>query len=371
MTQHVVLILGGYGAFGSRIVKNLAQHPELSLIVAGRDQAAASTFARSIASDRCHALGIDVSHPAGHAAVIAARPTVVVDTAGPFQERELELARRCALNGIHYVDIADARTRVAGITALDTSARAEKVAIISGASTVPAITTAIVDDLAPEPERIIEIDVGISPGHRAPRGLATVRSILSYCGKPLPGVCDGIEFGWGGLTRHRYPPPIGSRWLSHVDTPERTLWRQRYPSLRKATIRAGLEIDLQHLALSAASRIVRTGVVASLEPRAAFAMRVADAFDAWGSDAGAMHVRVVTRDDAGRTSTRTGTLLAKAGDGPEIPATPAALIVKKLLRLPGYAPLTDLGARPCIGLLSRVEIFAELQPFAIRYFTDT
>ena len=370
MSQHVVLILGGYGAFGSRIARNLAQHPELSLIIGGRVQAAAKAFAGTIESGRSRALALDVSNPDGIAAVIAALPTVVVDAAGPFQTRDYELPRRCALNGIHYVDIADARARVSGIVELDAVAREHNVAVISGASTVPAITTAIVDDLVPDSNRVQEIDVGISPGHRAPRGLATVRSIFSYCGKRIPAVCDGTEFGWGSLTRHRYPLPVGPRWLSHVDTPERALWRARYPSLRKAAIRAGFEIGLLHLVLSAASRAVRMGVLPSLEPCAPLAIRVANAFDSFGSDTGAMHVRVVAHNDAGETVVRTGILVAEKGDGPQVPATPAALIVKKLLKLPGYTPLMDRGARPCIGLLSRAEIFEELRPIAIRYFTD-
>ena len=371
MSQPVVLILGGYGVFGSRIVRSLAQHLELELIVAGRDHAAASAFARTVTTGRCQPLAIDASKPADLATVIATRPTVVIDTVGPFQGRDTELARRCAESGIHYIDIADARSRVAGIVSLDSIARAHDVAVICGASTVPAITTAIVDDLAPEPTGISEIEVGISPGHRAPRGLATVRSIFSYCGKPIPAVCgDGTEFGWGGLTRYRYPPPVGSRWLSHVDTPERALWRDRYPALTRATIRAGFEIGPLHLTLSALARTVRLGLLSSLEPCAGFSLRVAKAFDGWGTDTGAMHVRVVTRDAAGRNVTRTGTLVAEKGDGPQVPATPAALIVKKLLKLPGYAPLMERGARPCIGLVTREEVMNELRSFAIRYFTD-
>lgn len=371
MSRSIVLILGGYGVFGSRIVRSLAQHPELELIVAGRDHAAATAFARTIAAGRCQPLTIDASNPGNLATVVAMRPTVVIDTVGPFQGRDTEFARRCAENGIHYVDIADARSRVAGIVSLDSIARAHDVAVISGASTVPAITTAIVDELAPDRTQIIEIDVGISPGHRAPAGLATVRSIFSYCGKPIPVVCgDSAEFGWGGLTRYRYPPPVGARWLSHVDTPERALWRRRYPALTRATIRAGLEISLLHLALSALSRIARLGLLSSLEPSARFSLRVARVFDGLGTDTGAMHVRVVTRDAAGRTITRTGTLVAVKGDGPQIPATPAALVVKKILRLPGYAPLTERGARSCMGLVTREEIMNELRGYAIRYFMD-
>ena len=171
----------------------------------------------------------------------------------------------------------------------------------------------------------------------------------------------------GGVTRYRYPPPVGPRWLSNVDTPERTLWQARYPALGRAAIRAGFEIGFLHLTLSALSRGVRLRAISSLEPCAGFALRVAKLFDRWGTDTGAMHVRVMTRDAAGKTTTRSALLVAEGGDGPQIPATPAALIVKKLLRLPGYRPLTLRGAIPCIGLVTREEIMNELRGFAIRY----
>jgi hypothetical protein len=370
MPERVVLILGGYGTFGSLIADSLARHPELSLIIAGRNLNAAATKAKAIPHGRGRALGVDVITSQGLEQIVAARPAVVVDTVGPFQSRDLRLARQCALNGIHYVDIADARECVAGITELDSVARANGVAVISGASTVPAITTAMVDDLVSEPFDVLEIEVGITPGHRAPRGLATVRSILSKCGKPIPAVSDGVEYGWGGLTRHRYPSPIGSRWLSNVDTPERELWRDRYPSLRNASIRAGLAITPLHLGLSVASRVVRAGLISSLAPSAALAIRIADLFNAFGSDTGGMHVRVVARGAANGPIVRRGTLIAEKGDGPQVPASPAALIVKKLLGLPGYAPIGIRGAHPCMGFLSREEIFEELSPFAIRFMRE-
>jgi hypothetical protein len=369
MSSPVVLVLGGYGVFGSRIVRSLAQHPELEVVVAGRNLAAATAFSETVASGRCRPMAVDVSYPGDLASVVATRPTAVIDTVGPFQGRDTDLARRCAENGIHYVDIADARTRVAGITTLDSIAREHDAAIISGASTVPATSTAMVDDLVPDRSQVLAIDVGISPGHRAPIGLATVRSILSYCGKRIPTISGGrAEFGWGGLTRYRYPPPVGARWLSHVDTPERALWRDRYPALTRATMRAGLEVASMHLLLSAMSRIVRLGLLPSLEPSARLGLRLATAFDRWGTDTGAMHVRAITRDAAGKAFTRTAILVAEKGDGPQIPATPAVLVVKKLLKLPGYKSLTLRGASPCIGLLTREEIMSELRGFAIRYF---
>jgi hypothetical protein len=371
MQAKSVLVLGGYGVFGSRIVRNLARHPEIDVIVAGRDLASASAFARTMGRNKVQAFAIDVSSPGDVAAMIASRPTILIDTVGPFQHRDSDLARRCAEAGIHYIDIADDRLRVAGIVSLDSLAREHAVAVISGASTVPAISTAIVDDLTPPGDAVMQIDVGISPGNRAPRGLATVQAILSYSGKAIPQVCGtGVDVGWGGLARFPFPSPVGRRWLSHVDTPERVLWRNRYQSLERARIRAGVELSILHLALSALTSGVRLGWIPSLERYAKPFLRIANALERFGSDSGAMVVRVLTRDAAGKVTTRTATLLAENGDGPQIPATPAAIIAKKLLGISGYTPLLTRGALPCIGLLTRAEIVAELRGYAIRYIVD-
>jgi hypothetical protein len=228
-----------------------------------------------------------------------------------------------------------------------------------------------VTDLVAPNDDVLEIDVGISPGHSAPRGLATAQGVLSYCGLAIPSLAGPArDYGWGGLNGHRYPRPVGRRWLSNVDTPERAIWRDRYPALRRGSVRAGLEIGVLHLGLSALSRAVRTGLVRSLVPQAARFIRIADALDRFGSDVGAMHVRVVVRDPAGRIASRQATLVAERGDGPQIPAAPAPLVVKKLLAVPGYEPISTRGARPCIDLFSISELMAELDRCAIRYVVE-
>ena len=372
MARPIVLILGGYGVFGRRIAANLARREEIDLIIAGRDAAAAAALARTLGTGRARSLAVDMAQPAAVSTLLAVKPAIVVDTLGPFQTRNLTLPRSCAGRGIHYVDISDARARAADIVSLDAAARVEHAAVITGASTLPALTTAIVDELASKPHEIVSIDVGIAPGHLAPRGVATVSAILSYCGKEIPPICGDREtYGWGDLTRFAYPPPVGERWLSNVDTPERALWRTRYPSLEVADVRAGFEISVLHLVLSGLGRGARLGILPWLPRCAKPFLKFAKAFDWLGTDTGAMHVRVATRDGHARTATHTGVLVAEEGDGPQVPAAPAALVVKKLLGLRGYAPLEKRGAFPCIGILTREEIMGELRDFAIRYETES
>ena len=84
-----------------------------------------------------------------------------------------------------------------------------------------------------------------------------------------------------------------------------------------------------------------------------------------------MHVRVTARDAHARTTSRTATLVAENGDGPQVPAAPAAVLVKKLLGLRGYAPLATRGAFPCVGILTREEILHELRDFNVRFEVDS
>lgn len=366
MSRPCVAVLGGYGVFGRRIAASLARHPELDVLIAGRDTGAAEALARRWPHTR--PFGLDATLADDITRLFAERPAIVIDAIGPFQSRDFGLARRCIEAGIHYLDIADARERVTAIAELDGPARAAEVLVVSGASTVPALTTAIVDDLAPDPGTVLEIDVGISPGNRAPRGRATVRAVLSYCGRPIPALrSGGSELGWGGLERHRYPAPVGWRWLSQVDTPERALWPLRYPNLRRASIKAGLEIGWMHLALSAWSRGARARLLPPPANFANAALRLAERFDRIGTDAGAMHVRVVTSHGAEGFMTRLATIVAERGDGPQIPSMPSALVAKRLLGQPGYRPLPARGALPCVGLLTLPEILGELEGSAVRY----
>ena len=76
------------------------------------------------------------------------------------------MAEACLACGSHYVDLADGRDFVQGIVALNGAAQAAGLCVISGASSVPALSGAAVDHLAKGFRQIQNIDIGISPGNR-------------------------------------------------------------------------------------------------------------------------------------------------------------------------------------------------------------
>lgn len=368
MADAVVVVLGGYGSFGRLVAASLCRHSGVRVIVAGRDRERAAELCRTLGTAAV-AERLDCHAPDFAPRISALAPAVVVDTVGPFQSRDYATALACVRAGAHYIDLADSRAYVTGIIALDAPCIGRNVLAASGASTCPALSTAVVDEVAAGLSAIEALCVGIAPGHRQPRGLATVRAVLSSCGQRIPAWRDGRRshvYGWSGLIRHRYGAPIGRRWLSHIDLPELDVWPQRYPTVRRVETRGGLEISVLHLGLAVLSRLVRVGLIRSLATQAELLSRISNAFEPFGTPVGAMHVEVTGRIGTGARVRRTWSILAERGDGPQIPAMPAALLAKRLLGLTGYTPLGARGAQPCAGLMTLQEMRSELAPYAIR-----
>ena len=384
MHSYRVLVIGGSGFFGRRLVERLARQPGLDIVIAGRNVTAASSLAErfpevsgpkaSLSVIALDARDIDLAQR-----LAALSPRVIVNATGPFQGQDYRIAQASVAAGAHYLDLADSREFVAGIVALDPAARRAGVRVLSGASSVPALSSAAADRLAVGLARVERIDIGISPGNRTERGLATVRAILSYCGRALPDAgpraglgarpdeVPAVEYGWSGTRRHRYPDPVGSRLLSPCDVPDLTLLGSRYPGAPVVRFGAGLELEFLHRGMNAMARLARAGLVRDWSVHARGLKWVADRFTHWGSDAGAMHVSVAGELADGTSRTRTWHLVALRGDGPFVPTLAASALVRQLHA--GRAG--PAGAGPCIGQLTLADFEAEAQGLAIRMAEDS
>ena len=95
-----VVVLGGYGNFGSRIAAALASDGACRVLVAGRDGARAAAAAELIGAG-AEPLTIDcrASDFAEQLRRVGAK--VVVHTAGPFQAQGYSVPRACIEAGAH------------------------------------------------------------------------------------------------------------------------------------------------------------------------------------------------------------------------------------------------------------------------------
>lgn len=341
-----ILIIGGYGNFGSYITKNLANEPDLQLVIAGRSQEKCRALAEKLKIEY-FALDIEKDFALSLKEI---NPDIVVHTSGPFQAQGYDVAIACIEQGCHYIDLADGRDFVTGIATLDALAKTRGVAIISGASSVPTLTSAVIDHYLQEFKTLTSIDYGITTAQRTNTGLATTKAVLSYAGKAFLTLVNGKMqpvFGWQGLVVRKYPE-LGWRLLGNCDVPDLTLFPVRYKDLKSIRFRAGLEIGLVHLGLLGMSWLVRLGIIKSLEPAAPFLLKASRFFDRIGSDQSAFHTEMNGLDKDGQSKTKTFYLVAKSGDGPFIPSTPAILCAKMLAR----GQLKQTGAFPCVGIIT-------------------
>ncbi|HLY91236.1 MAG TPA: saccharopine dehydrogenase NADP-binding domain-containing protein [Acetobacteraceae bacterium] len=361
-----VLVIGGAGAFGRRLVRGLLATTDLEVVVAGRDLARA----QSVVDEEC------VGSRVGRATAVALdtriataaqlRDTgafVVVDAAGPFQRQGYHLAERAIEAGLHYVDLADSREFVSGFHVLDERAQKASVTALTGASSTPALSNAVLDHLTAGWQAVDDVEIAISPGNRAPRGLAVVRSILSYAGKPVRVWENGSwrhRPGWGAPVRKDIRG-LGPRWLSLCETPDLDVVPTRFAVRRSVTFNAGLELPVMHLGLFAATIAIRLGLLQSLEPLAETFRRAADLLDGWGTDRGGMVVAVSGVGADGTQVSATWTLLAEAGDGPSIPTLPALAAVRAMASGELHRP----GASVCAGVLPLDAIEREFAPYRI------
>lgn len=358
--RFIVMVIGGYGVFGSSICRMLARDSAVRVILTGRSAAKADEAVRIIRAKTPEAdIGsLAVDKTTGLAEALAqSGARLVIDAAGPFQGRDYAVARQCIAEGVHYVDLADARAFVVGFDRLDKDAKSAGVLAVSGASSVPGLSSAAVDHLAGDLRSIDDIDIAIAPGNRAPRGFAVVAAILGYVGQAIPRWRDGASgegYGWQDLRRLRVSLPdgadLGHRWVAACDVPDLELFPARYPGVGTVTFRAGLELGVMHFGLWALSWPVRWRWLRSLAPLAPLAMRIAEALEGWGSDRGGMVVEISGVTEDGSRRRRRWTLIAVGGHGPQVPAVPAVILAGKLAR--GW---TLTGATPCLGLFDLAE----------------
>lgn len=359
-----VLILGGYGNFGKRIARALASSG-VPVVIAGRDAARAAAFAAELPAGLATSAAFDARRDlAAQLARIA--PAAVVNTCGPFQTSDYGIAACCIEAGVHAIDLADGRDYVTGITALDAKAEARGVAVIGGASTVPGLSSAVIEHYRGEFGALEELRFGISPGQKAERGLATTQGIMTYVGRPLRAHAgdDAPSYDWQGIYRQEIPG-LGRRWMANCEVPDLDLFPAAY-GLGAIRFSAGLELAPLHLGLWLLSWAVRLGLPLNLPALASPLLKASNLFDRFGSADGGMFMLLKGKGHDGRPLTRRWFIIAREGEGPQIPTIPAIILARRAAQ----GSLAITGARACVGLVSLEDYLAELAAYPIETVTD-
>lgn len=360
-------MLGGYGNFGARICRALAGDPSIQLLIGGRSLSRSHSLATDVGGG-AQGIEIDVDAQGLAQSLREVEVELLIHTAGPFQQQSYHVANAAAAAGAHYIDLADGRRFVCDFAdAMDATFRAAGRSAISGASTVPALSSAVVDYLSHGWKRIHTIDICIAPAQTAPRGRATLEGVLSYCGEPIEVWNEGRwqpEFGWA-RPEHVAFARLRPRRGALCDIPDLELFPPRYEVSRRVMFRAALEVGIAQrgFAMLAALRAARW--IGRPERLAGALNRAARALDFMGSSTGAMVVRVEGADGSNRVARRAWHVTAGNDHGPEIPCMAAILLARRIAR----GEHLPTGASACMGRLP----LAEFEPEFARWgmVTDT
>ena len=367
MTKRV-LIIGGYGNFGSYIARALAPDANIELFIGGRSKTKADAFAAAL-NAACPAAGFALDIDADiQGRLEELHPDVVIHTTGPFQAQDHRVARAAIAVGAHYLDLADARQFVVTIGELDRDAKDAGVAVIAGASSVPCLTAAFIDHYRPQFETLSSAVYGITAAQATNRGVGTAAAILSYVGKPFIVLRQGKQrrvFGWQGLHGIRYPE-LGRRLFGYCDIPDLDLFPRRYPELTELEFSAGHEVKLLHLGTWLLSWVVRLRLVRSLRPYARQLLSMSFAFDGLGSDRSGFHMFLSGTGTGGEPRQIRIFLVARNADGPNIPCLPTIILARRI----AAGEVLGAGARPCLDLIDLGEYLHALQGLDVSLFVE-
>ena len=343
-----VLIIGGYGTFGRRIVELLQDEPRLTLQIAGRSLQRASAFreARGGARARLVAVAFDRGGDI-EAQLSALRPDIVVDASGPFQTYGYQVIEACIARRMNYLDLADDPKFVAGVSAFDDAASTAGLFVLSGVSSFPVLTAAAVRHLATGMARIDTIRGGIAPSPFAGVGSNVIRAIAGYAGQPVAlrhNQAERTAYPFTEQMRFTVAPPgalpLRSRIFSLVDVPDLRVLAELWPTVTTVWMGAAPVPEILHRALIVLAWLVRWRVLPTLSPCAPL-MHFATNHLRRGEHRGGMFVAIEATHASGEQHRRSWHLLAERESGPYIPSMAVAALILKLLD--GQVP--RMGAR--------------------------
>ena len=365
-----ILIIGGYGSFGGRLARLLADEARITLLIAGRSLHKAYRFCESLSGD------------AGRAALFFDRagdveqqlseimPDLVVDATGPFQlygGEPYRMLEACLAIGCDYMDFADSAEFVDGFAQFSQRAQERGVFALSGVSSFPVLSGAVVRRLAADMAQVTAISAGIAPSPFAAVGVNVVKALASYAGKRVEGLRDGQTESVYPLTESiRYtiaPPgrlPLRNLRFSLVNVPDQTMLPRAWPGLQSLWIGAATVPEIFHRMLNGLAWLVRWRLLPTLVPLAPLMHLIAAGWR-WGEHRGGMFVAVAGVDKSGQAIQLSWHLLAEDNDGPAIPAMAIAAIVRRCLQ--GRRP--EAGARAAIAELELDDFEAQFQALRI------
>jgi len=366
-----ILLIGVTGVFGNRLARHLIKWNELELVVTSRNLAKAQEAVRQLRllapEARLSAIAFDTKTDIENQ-LAQIEPFCVIDCSGPFQESGHDVAKSVLAMGSHMLDLADARTYLQDYKLkLDDTAKHNSVTGLAGASSTPALSSAVVDQLTQNWQRVDTIELCITPGGQSEVGQSVLAAILSYAGKKVPVWNEGkltCAHGWL-RSKSISIPELGRRRIAPVDTFDAAFLGPKHNVRSSVKFSAGLESNLEQAGTGLIAFLVRTGLLKNTQVLVPLLLKARKFTALFTGDTGAMMVVVTGLNDDGVFTSARWLLLARQDHGPFVPILPAAAALRTLIN-----DGLDAGAYLALEHLDLAMIKNEMKPYSITTQSD-
>lgn len=361
-----VMILGGYGNFGQLIATALNNEENISVIIAGRNKNKAKALANQL---NCQYAKLDVHQDDLVQAFHTNSVQLVISTVGPFQNQSYDIGQAAIEAGIHYIDLADSREFVENITQFDAIAKNKNLFICSGASTVPSLSSAVINHFLPEYSQLSHIDMALSASEKVP-GISTLSAVLSYCGQKFM-VWKNQQwqevYGLQNLTHQKFYHLPNKRWVCNCSVPDLALFPLNYPTVQQVTFQAGVGISIVQISSWVVSWLKRYHIIQQPLKHVNLFYKIAQKFERFGDGLSGMQVKLKGMDHQQKPLTINWEIIGYENEGPKIPCFASIILARKLAN----QTMTQSGAFSSMNLITLEEYLAEFNKINVKIFIDT
>ncbi len=290
-----VAVIGGTGVFGRYIVEELLASPvDFKITVTGRNpQHFHQTYPNP---SKLKFISFDLNQLNEYQKLLKENSLVIL-AAGPFQYLSTQLAFLAASANTHYFDLCDDPGYLAEILGRSEDLQNISSVLISGLSTLPALSLFLMEKLISEMDFIDEVQIGLFIGNNNLKGPGAVFSAIE-------GLCRQSHFLMGGNIKEiiswsnpidfEYPAPIGKIPSYAFPTPDLMFFQKLY-SLKNFSARLGFEWSAARASFKIFQALIRRGQTKTVRRLVRLFFPVFSRFHAWGSSRGCVTLKGIGR----------------------------------------------------------------------------
>jgi saccharopine dehydrogenase-like NADP-dependent oxidoreductase len=240
-----VLILGGRGHIGHRVVTDLLEYTQAQLIITGRTPDSKVILKNHQEELRVKYLELDLAdHQRVHKAIAAVN--LVIHCAGPFRWRDTHVLETCIKLGVNYVDVSDDRVFTEKALTYQEAAREAGVTAVINTGVFPGISNSMVRQAVEQVDTPEEIHIRYVVIGSGGAGVTVMRTTFLGLLHPFAAWMNGqwqMVKPFTDRERVHFPKPFGEMNTYWFDMPESITLVNSYP-VKTVTTKFGTSPDL-------------------------------------------------------------------------------------------------------------------------------